>query len=77
MKSSRAVRLLGEFLGFLSVSTGGTLIAIGVLLAFSRIGPGVGDPGSVVGWLNLVLGCGASGIVMVAAGICLVRRLKR
>jgi hypothetical protein len=77
MKSSRAVRLLGEFLGFLSVSTGGTLIAIGILLVLSRIGLGDGDPGLVVGWSNLVLGCGASGIVMLAAGIFLVRRLKR
>jgi ABC-type Fe3+ transport system permease subunit len=71
MKSSNVLKLIAEFLGFLLVSIGGTLIAIGVLLAFSRIGPG-----SVVGWLNLVLGCGVSGIAMVAAGVLLVRRLK-
>ena len=76
MKSSRAVRLLGEFLGFLLVSTGGTLIAIGLLLVLSRIGLGDGAPGSLVRWVNLVLGSGGSGIVMVAAGVFLVRRLK-
>jgi hypothetical protein len=67
---------LGEFLGFLLLSTGGTLIAIGVLLVLSRICLGDGDPGSVVRWVNLVLGSGGSGIVMLAAGIFLVRRLK-
>jgi hypothetical protein len=30
----------------------------------------------VVRWVDLVLGSGLSGIVMVAAGICLVRRFK-
>jgi hypothetical protein len=77
MKSSRVVKLLGEFLGFLLVSTGGTLIAIGILLVLSRIGLGDGDPGSVVRWVNLVLGSGGFGIAMVAAGVFLVRRLKR
>jgi hypothetical protein len=42
----------------------------------SRIGLGDGDAGAVVKWLNLVLGSGVSGITMVAAGICLVRRSK-
>jgi hypothetical protein len=77
MKSSNALKLIAEFLGFLFVSTGGTLIAIGILLVLSRIVLGDGDPGSVFRWLNLVLGSGVSGIVMVAAGVCLVRRLKR
>jgi hypothetical protein len=76
MKSSRAVRLLGELLGFLLLSTGGTLIAIGALLVLSRIGLGDGDAGSVVRWVNPVLGSGGSGIAMLTAGIFLVRRLK-
>jgi hypothetical protein len=76
MKSSSAPKLIGEFLGFLLVSTGGTLIAIGILLVLSRIGLGDGDAGSAVRWLNLVLGSGVSGIAMVAAGLCLVRRSK-
>lgn len=76
MKLSNAVRLIGEFLGFLFVSTGGTLLCIGVLLVLSRIGLGGADAGTLVRWLDLVLGCGVSGIAMVAAGICLVRRFK-
>jgi hypothetical protein len=76
MKLSRAVKLIGEFLGFLLVSTGGTLLCIGVLLVLSRIGLGGADAGPMVGWLDLVLGSGVSGIAMVAAGICLVRRFK-
>ncbi len=73
---SRAVKLIGEFLGFLLVSTGGTLLCIGVLLVLSRIGLGDADAGPVVRWLDLVLGSGVSGIAMVAAGVCLVRRFK-
>jgi len=76
MKSSNALKILGEFLGFLLVSTGGTLIAIGILLVLSCIGLGDGDSGSLVKLLNLVLGSGISGIAMVAVGICLVRKLK-
>ncbi len=76
MNSSNALKIIGEFLGFLLVSAGGTLLCIGVLLVVSRIGLGGGDAGSVVRWLDLVLGSGVSGIAMVAAGVCLVRRLK-
>jgi len=76
VKSSTALKLIGEFLGFLLVSTGGTLVCIGVLLVLSRIALGDGDAGSVVRWVNLVLGSGVSGISMLAAGICLVRWLK-
>jgi hypothetical protein len=76
MKSSYALKLIGEFLGFLLVSTGGTLVCIGVLLVLSRIGLGEGDAGSVVRWVNLVVGSGASGLAMLAVGICLVRRFK-
>ena len=76
MKLSNALKLIGEFLGFLLVSTGGTLIAIGVLLVLSRIGLGDGGAGSVVRWVNLVLGSGVSGVAMVAVGFCLVRRFK-
>jgi hypothetical protein len=76
MKSSNALKLIGEFLGFLLVSAGGTLIAIGVLLVLSRIGLGDGDAGSVVRWVNLVVGSGVSGVAMVAVGVCLVRRFK-
>ena len=76
MKLSTAVRLIGEFLGFLFVSTGGVLLCIGVLLVLSRIGVGGADVGPVTRWLDLVLGSGVSGAAMVAAGICLVRRFK-
>jgi hypothetical protein len=76
MKSSNTLKLIGEFLGFLLVSTGGTLLCIGVLLVLSRIGLGDDDPGAVVRWLNLVLGSGTSGLAMLAVGICLVRRFK-
>jgi len=76
MKLSDAVKLIGEFFGFLLVSIGGTLLCIGVLLVLSRIGLGDADAGSVVRWVDLVLGSGVSGIAMVAAGICLVRWLK-
>ena len=76
MKLSSAVKLIGEFLGFLLVSTGGMFLCIGVLLALSRIGLGDAVEGTVMRWLDLVLGSGVSGIAMVAAGICLVRRLK-
>jgi hypothetical protein len=77
MKSSNALKLIGEFLGFLLVSIGGTLVCIGVLLVLSRIGQGDGGAGSVVKWVNLVLGSGVSGMAMVAVGVCLVRRFKR
>ena len=77
MKSSNALKLIGEFLGFLLVSIGGSLIAIGVLLVLSRIGLGDGEAGSVVRWVNLVLGSGVSGVAMVAVGVRLVRRFKR
>jgi len=76
MKLSNAAKLIGEFLGFLLVSTGGTLLCIGALLVLSRVALGDADAGSVVKWLDLVLGSGVSGIAMVAAGICLVRRFK-
>jgi hypothetical protein len=76
MKLSSAVNLIGEFLGFLLVSTGGTLLCIGALLVLSRIGLGSADAGPVVRWLDLVLGSGVSGTAMVAVGICLVRRFK-
>ena len=76
MKLSTAVRLIGEFLGFLFVSTGGTLLCIGVLLVLSRIGLGGANAGPMVRWLDLVLGSGVSGIAMLAIGICLVRRFK-
>jgi hypothetical protein len=76
MKLSSAVNLIGEFLGFLLVSIGGTLLCIGVLLVLSRAGVGSADTGPLVRWLDLVLGSGVSGIAMVAVGICLVRRFK-
>jgi hypothetical protein len=76
MKSTNTLKLIGEFLGFLLVSTGGTVVCIGVLLVLSRIGLGDGGPGSTVRWLSLVLGSGISGIAMLAAGVCLVRRFK-
>ena len=76
MKLSSAVNLIGEFLGFLLVSTGGTLLCIGALLVLSRIGLGSADAVPVVRWLDLVLGSGVSGTAMVAVGICLVRRFK-
>ncbi len=77
MKFSRAVKLVGEFFGFLLVSTGGTLLCIGVLLVLSRLGLGDADTGSVVKRLELVVGSGVSGSAMVAAGICLVHRFRR
>jgi hypothetical protein len=76
MKLSNAVKLIGEFLGFLLVSTGGTLLCIGVILVLSCVGLGDASTGPVMRWLYLVLGSGVSGIGMVAAGICLVRRFK-
>jgi hypothetical protein len=77
MKLSDALKLIGEFLGFLLVSTGGTLLCIGVLLTLSRVGLGDANTGPVMRWLDLVLGSGASGIGMLAAGVCLVRWFKR
>lgn len=74
---SRAVKLIGELLGFLLVSTGGTLLCIGVLLVLSRLGLGDADTGSVVRRVDLVVGFGVSGTSMVAAGICLVHRFRR
>jgi hypothetical protein len=76
MRLSRTVRLLGEFLGFLMVSIGGTLVCIGLLLILSRLGMGELQMGSLVHWLNLILGSWASGVTMLAAGVCLVRRFK-
>ena len=70
------VKLLGELLGFLLVSIGGTLFCIGVLLVLSHIVAGHGDTSSLVRWLELVLGSGVSGITMLAVGIWLVRRFK-
>jgi hypothetical protein len=70
------VKLLGELLGFLLVSIGGTLFCIGVLLLLSHIVAGHGDTSPLVQWLGLVLSSGLSGITMVAAGIWLVRRFK-
>ncbi len=76
MNSTKAFKLIAEFLGFLLVSTGGTLVAIAALLVLSRIGLGDGDCSSTVRWLNLVFGSGVSGVAMLAAGLCLVRRSK-
>lgn len=77
MKLSHVVKIIGEFLGFLLVSTGGVLLCIGALLVLSRIGLRHADTGPVMGWLDLVLGSGVSGIAMVVVGVCLVRRFKR
>ncbi|MDM8001256.1 MAG: hypothetical protein QUS33_15035 [Dehalococcoidia bacterium] len=76
MKSSRAVKLIAEFLGFLFVSIGATLLCVGVLLVLSGLGPGDIDTASAVKWLDLVLGCGISGCAMVTGGIYLMRRFK-
>ena len=76
MKFPHAVKLIGEFLGFLLVSTGGTILCIGVILVLSRMGLGDADTRSVVRWLDLVLGSGVSGMAMVVVGVCLVRRFK-
>lgn len=70
-----ALRVLSEFLGFLMVSTGSTLICINGLLLLSRIGLGDSDVGFIE-WLDLILVSGIPGIVMVALGIYLTRRLK-
>ncbi len=76
MRLSTGLKLLGELLGFLLVSTGGTLIAIGLLLLLARIGMRHSDPGSTSEWLPLFVGSGVSGIIMLIVGICLVRKLK-
>lgn len=68
------LKLFVEFLGFLLVSTGGTLIAIGVLLLLSRIFMGHRTAGSMVGWWPLFAGAGVSGMAMLVIGIWLVRR---
>ncbi len=75
MRLSTRLKLLGEFLGFLLISTGGTFVAIGILLLLSRIGMGQSAPGLTVGWWPLFAGSEVSGIAMLAGGIFLVRRL--
>jgi hypothetical protein len=76
MNLPKALKLAAEFFGFLLLSTGGTLVAIAILLVLSRVGLGDGGLASTARWLNLVLGSGVSGVSMLAAGICLVRRSK-
>ena len=76
MNSTRAFRLIAEFLGFLLVSTGGTLVVTAALLVLSWPGPGDGYLASTAWWLGVVSGCGLGGIAMLAAGMRLVRRSK-
>ena len=76
MNSTRVFKLFAEFLGFLLVSTGGTLVVTAALLVLSWPGPGDGYLASTAWWLGVVSGCGLGGIAMLAAGMRLVRRSK-
>lgn len=76
MNTARVFKLVVEFLGFLLVSTGGSLLATAVLLALSGAAPETGNLASTAWWLGVVSACGLGGTGMMAAGVRLVRRSK-
>jgi LPXTG-motif cell wall-anchored protein len=77
MRLLAGLKSLRDFLGFLLVSTGGTLIAIGILLLVARIGLGKSDLATPVKWSVLFVISGVAGIIMLGGGGLLVRRSRR
>jgi hypothetical protein len=76
MNLSTGLKHLRDFLGFLLVSTGGTLSAIGILLLVARVGLGQSDLATPVEWSELFVISGVAGIVMLGGGGLLVRRSR-
>ncbi len=76
MRLLTGLRVLRDFLGFLLVSTGGTLSAIGILLLVARVGLGHGDPAAPVEWPALFAISGVAGVVMLGGGGLLVSKSR-
>jgi hypothetical protein len=76
MRLLTGIKLLHDFLGFLLLSTGGTLSAIGILLLLARVDMGHSDPGYAVDWSALFVISGVSGIIMLGSGVLLVSKAR-
>lgn len=74
MRLLTRLKVLLDFLGFLLVSTGGTLCAIGTLLVLARVGMGHSAPGYAVEWLALLVISGVSGTIMIGGGVLLLSK---
>jgi LPXTG-motif cell wall-anchored protein len=77
MRLLTGLKPLRDLLGFLLVSTGGTLSAIGILLLVARVGLGQSDLATPVKWSALFVISGVAGIIMLGGGGLLVRRSRR
>ena len=73
MRLWTGLKLLRDFLGFLVVSTGGTLSAFGLLLLVARVGLEHSCPATPVEWSALFAISGVSGTIMLGGGVLLVR----
>lgn len=76
MRMLTTLKVLREFLGFLLVSTGGMLSAIGVLLVFARVVLGHSDPVTPVEWSALFAISGVAGTIMLGSGVLLVSKSR-
>jgi hypothetical protein len=76
MRLLTRLKVLLDFLGFLLVSTGGTLSAVGTLLVLARVGMGHSDPGYAVEWLALFAISGVSGTIMLGGGVLLLSKSR-
>jgi hypothetical protein len=76
MRLLTRLNLLRDFLGFLLVSTGGTLSAFGLLLLVARVGLEHSYPVTPVEWSALFAISGVSGTIMLGSGVLLVRKSR-
>lgn len=76
MRILTGLKFLRDFLGFLLLSTGGTLSTIGILLLIARVSLPHSYPATPVEWSALFAISGVAGIVMLGGGGLLVRKSR-
>jgi hypothetical protein len=76
MRLLTRLKVLLDFLGFLLVSTGGTLSAIGTLLVLARVGLEHSSPVTPVEWLALLVISGVLGTIMIGGGVLLLSKSR-
>jgi hypothetical protein len=76
MRLLTRLTLLHDFLGFLLVSTGSTLSAIGILLLIARVVLGPSGPVTPVEWSALFAISGVAGTIMLGSGVLLVSKAR-